>query len=317
VTPADATALGAVLLGERVRSAVRLSGGLLNHVFRLILDDGRSVILKHAPPHIASQPDIPLDPSRASFEAAALHWLQGRPETGFATPRLLAHDDAALVMSDLGVLPDLSAWLSSGGSPAVLGVLARVLRRLHEDGSAPLQHNLPIQQTRLVVQYQAIGGLLARAGVADAAALGERAVALGDVLLGVGDTFVMGDLWPPSVLVGPRGRLSLIDWEMSTTGRRCQDLGHLAAHLWLGAARQQLAPSLDATFLNAYGPVSPRDEEEVATHFAAEILVRTHGAFQPTPSDPPAVQSRALAEAVAVLRGRGSYWLRMVGPLGS
>ena len=45
----------------------------------------------------------------------------------------------------------------------------------------------------------------------------------------------MGDLWPPSVLVRPGGGLVLIDWEMCTRGQRCQDVGHLAAHLWLGA----------------------------------------------------------------------------------
>ena len=74
-------------------------------------------------------------------------------------------------------------------------------------------------------------------GVPDAAELGARARDLGRRLLEKGPDFVMGDLWPASVLVSRDGVLHVIDWELSTRGRPCQDLGHLVAHLWMGAGR--------------------------------------------------------------------------------
>ena len=48
-----------------------LSGGLMNHVWHIPAEP-HSVVVKHAPPHIASAPSIQLDDSRIIFEARAL-----------------------------------------------------------------------------------------------------------------------------------------------------------------------------------------------------------------------------------------------------
>jgi len=308
LTPAEARALAAAVLQVPATAAVPCRGGLLNEVFRVTLDGGRTVIVKHAPPHIASQPSVPLDPARSGFEADALRALSGRAAPRLRTPRLLGQRGHSIVIEDLGDLPDLRAWLSSGGDRGVIDTLARGLCALHARDDTPHTHNLPIQQTRLVVQYQSIGPTLAALGVPDAAALGQRAVALGEALLAPGDTFVMGDLWPPSVLVD-RGRLSLIDWEMSTRGRRCQDVGHLVAHLWLDAARGTIPAGLAARFLDAYGPLPAPDRAQVAVHAAAEVLVRVAGPFSADPPDPPRVQRAALDFALTALR-QGTLCLR-------
>ena len=72
MTPEQACAHVGKRLGRAALSAEPLSGGLLNHVYRVYLDDQSTVVLKHSPPYVASAPQIPLDPGRSRIEATAL-----------------------------------------------------------------------------------------------------------------------------------------------------------------------------------------------------------------------------------------------------
>ncbi len=284
------------LLGRPVAAATRLSGGLLNDVFRVVLaDDGSTVVAKHAPPFVAAAPDIPLDPHRATVEARALAAV-GPPWV----PRLLAQARGFLVMEDLGPLPHLGRWLAGGGDPAVLDALGAWLAR-HHARPAPALDNGGVQQTRHAVQHSKVGGWLAAARVADAEALGARVAALGAAWLAPGPAFLMGDLWPPSVLVRPEGALRIIDWELAVRGWPAQDLGHLTAHLWLGARLDGLAPGLHRRFLAAYGPVSAAATAALWTHAGAEILARTVGAFA-RPGLDAAARAQLVADAAHMIR---------------
>jgi len=295
-------------LGLDTAAAVALSGGLMNHVHRVWRADGAgSVIVKHAPPHVASAPGIAVDPARSGFEARALRWLATRLDRRVRVPRLLDEAPGVLILEDLGDVPDLGRWLTAGGDPVVVEHLGDWLRVLHVDVAAPGQANTAVQATRLAVQYGAVGGWLLEHGVRDAAVLGERARALGARLLESGPTFVMGDLWPASVRVAQDGALQLIDWEFSTRGRPCQDLGHLAAHLWMGAQAGQWRPGAARRFLRAASATSSTRADEVAIHFACEVLIRTLGPFRSSgslagrvSSDP--VLLEVVATAVETLR---------------
>ncbi len=261
--------------------AERLHGGLLNHVFRVRATEGRprSVIVKHAPPHVATAPHIPLDQSRARFEAAALLAAQGRPSRSIGSPVLRAAEGATLAMEDLGDAPDLATWLLGGGDRKVLTDLGIGLRGLHQRSDAPALFNQPVQRTRLDVQYRQVGRLLHETGVRDADVLGARALALGERLCEPGHCWVHGDVWPASVLV-VRDRVVLIDWELTTRGHRCQDLGHILAHLWMLTERRDLDPTACRRLLGAYGPISDADMEDTAVHMGCEILARSIGPFQ-------------------------------------
>ncbi|PSQ98503.1 MAG: phosphotransferase [Bacteroidetes bacterium QS_9_68_14] len=296
---------------------MRLPGGLLNEVWRV---NGRaqstpsSLVAKHAPPHIASQPEVPLDPERVAFEARALRaFAPGGALADLATeatrpPRPLDYDAAThtLLMEDLGTPPALGAWLR-GGPPAqdaqaVGKRLGRFVGRLHartrgDDALREAFDNRAMQETRHAVQYRAVGELCEAGGAPDAEALGARAEAMGKRFIEPGDCLVMGDLWPPSVLLRePSGSaLRLIDWELCHYGRPAQDVAHLAAHLWMHAHR---APSREActaaeaaqrAFLDAYRDalgeaaatlLTPQALADCAVHFGAEILVRAVGPFQ-------------------------------------
>jgi hypothetical protein len=288
----------------------RLPEGNLNIVWR-VPGTPESIIAKFAPPYIAANPDVPLDPSRLVFEARSLEALApDGPLTAVCSehvrpPRPLSmHTDPhVLLMEDVGPHPTLGRWLRDVGTPQagtrigrqVGGFIGRLHAATREDERlADRFDNQPVQQTRLAVQYEAVDEMLTTAGVEDAVALGERAVALGTRLLVPGVCLTMGDLWPPSVLVVEDG-LRIIDWELAHYGHPAQDIAHLAAHLWMqghrapGATTARTARHMLAAFLDAYrdalGPCAEalftsQALNDAAIHFGAEILVRTVGAFQ-------------------------------------
>ena len=326
---AAACAPGIRLLGPWERL-----GGLVNVVHRVRAEPISSVIVKHAPPHLASAPEIPLSPARLAFEHAALRALAPGAELAGAlgsrvrAPRVLGADleAAVLVLEDFGARPDLATALSAQPPADVaLHALGAAIGGLHarSAGRAELARtfdNADVQATRLRVQYEPVGERLAAAGVADAAALGARATALGRALLAPGRCLVMGDLWPASVLACG-GDLGLIDWEFAHYGRPLQDVAHLAAHLWMHeqrAARGETARAFArarADFLQGYArgiAAAPElfgaaELADAAVHAGCEILARTLGPFRAgflydglRPGDP--ALARAVAQAVAELR---------------
>lgn len=312
-----------------VDTPIRLPEGNLNLVWRVIGEE-RSVIVKYAPPYIATAPDVPLDPSRLSIEARCLEALSPDGELAsiagaeVRAPHLLHVDEDAnvLVMEDLGDLPTLDRRLRDSkaedlrSAASLLGErLGAFIGRLHATthGRATYEEafeNRPMQETRHAVQYQGVTEMLERGDVSDAEVLGARAEGLGEGLLEPGRCLTMGDLWPASVLVeGDEPRL--IDWELAHYGRPLQDVAHWWAHLWMQehraprAAVEEAVAALRSSFLDAYQePLgaekkelwTAREKRDAAVHFGAEILVRAVGPFQEgyvyagLPPDHPAVQ---------------------------
>ena len=292
----------------------RLGGGLLNEVWRVPGQRGsrpRSVIAKHAPPHIASRPEVPLDSERIAFEALALGAfapggaLEELAGEAARPPRPYAFDESAhlLLMEDVGTPPALDEWLRTSPpaseAEAAGKQLGNFIGQLHartagDPAFRDAFDNRAMQETRLTVQYRAVGDLCEAAGLDDAETLGRRVEALGERFIQSGTCFVMGDLWPPSILMAEEGA-RLIDWELCHYGRPAQDVAHLAAHLWMQAHR---APSPEAraaveafreAFFDAYHDVlgkartallTPQALADCGLHFGAEILVRALGPFQ-------------------------------------
>ena len=288
----------------------RLPEGNLNVVWRVPGDP--SVIVKYAPPYVAANPDVALDPSRLAIEAECLRALDAGGDlhdlttSALRPPRLLDANRAqhVLVMEDVGNVPTLGRWLRGTPAPtqrraeSIGAHLGRFIGRLHRrthhaaDRAARFD-NRAMQQTRHAVQYEAVGDLL-REHVSDAEALGQRAEAVGRQFLTPGRCLTMGDLWPPSVLVLPDA-LRLIDWELAHFGQPEQDVAHVDAHLWMQAHRaphdaakraaQALRSSFHAAYPSALGKVSSdlltdAMQRRSAVHVGAELLVRTVGRFQ-------------------------------------
>ena len=310
-----------------------LSGGYLNFVWR-VNGDPEPVVVKFAPPYIASIPEIQLDPRRIVIEARCLEAfgahgaLSAAGNDAVRPPRLLDFDERShiLVMEDIGEPPGFGTWLQQKAhrehSAAQIGHdLGQFIGALHagsynNQSLAERFDNTAIQRTRLEVQYRAIRDLCVRAGLSDAEALGRTAAVLGELLQKPGLYVIMGDLWPPSILVAPGG-LRIIDWELAHFGRPSQDVGHLVAHLWMHIHRaptKSAAARAQATlhgFLVSYRWTLGRRFDEVfgaagiresAIHLGAEILVRAVGAFQNgylyqglSPNDPSVQEAAGIA----------------------
>ena len=283
-----------------------LPGGLMNHVWKVPCDP-EPVILKHAPPYIATVPDIELNDSRIIFEAEALQAfseedaLSSVPTPSTRPPKLLfRHDEShVIVTEDIGESIDLTVWLShsqnkNGRFGSFLGQFIGALHNESFNAAAFAQrfNNHPIQQTRYTVQYESVGSLCSEAGIEDAEDLGLKARQLGTRLLQEGSCVIMGDLWPASIHITPNG-LRIIDWEFVHYGNPAQDLAHLAAHLWMLQHRlpesKESVLSFWKQFIEAYeleisqihdALWTPPIFEDASIHFGSEILVRTIGPFK-------------------------------------
>ena len=283
-----------------------LSGGLMNHVWQIPALP-YSVVVKYAPPYIASAPSIKFDDSRIIFEARALEafdsngLLNALRSEAIRPPKLISRDDQThtLILEDIGDDVDLAVWLSHTESKdfSFATLIGKFIGLLHkesfenEDLKASF-NNTPIQDTRKQVQYDAIGALCAEANLPDSEFLGNQAKELGRRLLEPGVCMIMGDLWPPSIRVTPQG-IRIIDWEFVHFGNPAQDIGHLGSHLWMLQhripARKEAIIGFWHSCIQAYKNATrdifselwkPEFCTDAAIHFGAEIIVRTLGPFQ-------------------------------------
>ena len=251
-----------------IESVTPLSGGLVNHVFRVVGEHGQ-LVAKHAPPHVAAAPDIALDPSRLKVETAALEMVAACATPNVRAPRVLAyHEDAnVLLMEDLGVLDDLFAL---GNPIAAFDTLATFLRHVH----ALQPYDLPtfgIHESRAQNQYRPLTEVVS-------GPLKRELEWAADYFASPATGLVMGDLWPASVLVSPP-KFFIIDWEFATHGHVEQDVAHLAAHI-----RMRWGLETELAWLASYdvGAWTPTQHRAFRVHRAAEILQRTIGAFAGT-----------------------------------
>lgn len=292
-----------------------LSGGLLNQVWRVRGRPGsvpETVIVKWAPPYIASAPEVPFDPARLAVEASALQafssgGLLAAVDTRDVRPPLFygfEEEESLLFMEDAGPFPNVAGWLNGVSvteqdvdrTGAALGAFIGSLHRIsaRQPELRKVFDNRSIQATRLDLQYSQIGKYAHLAGLRDAETLGQTALVLGKRLQEPGYCVIMGDLWPASIIPTDSG-IRIIDWELAHYGRPAQDIGHLTAHLWMQFHRAQnhrfanFVWLLLRRFLESYRKALGSDFErlfglggleESAIHFGSEVLTRTVGIFQ-------------------------------------
>ena len=293
---------------------IPLSGGLLNFVWRVNGRSGsspESLIAKWAPPVIASSPGVQLDPHRILIEAKVLEaFSQDGIFAELATnkvrpPHFIKLDSSrhVLLMEDVCQCPALGQWIQSPHDKEdakMIGTsLGEFVGQLHRFTSWHLEfrsafNNQTIQQTRLDVQFSKISDYAKKAGLTDADQIGCTTLAFGELLQKPGKVLIMGDLWLPSIFV-MGDELRIIDWELAHYGRPSQDIGHLAAHLWMyhhrhpGSHAAKNARIILEAFLLAYRvalgecfvPVFGEEGiRQSAIHFGSEVLTRTVGRFQ-------------------------------------
>jgi 5-methylthioribose kinase len=301
-----ATISGGLPKFERVGSLESIQGGNLNHVWRLH-GKNRNLIIKHAPPYIASNPEVPLDSNRINFEAKALKLFEPEEKLHLLAsdqirpPECLLYkaDQSLLIMEDIGPVPTIDSWINEAGDLVALGeLLGRFIGLLHkttfnDPNLGNKFNNKSIQQTRNQIQYQPAADYAGKIISIRNTNLKTRTRALGETLLKPGKCLVMGDLWPASILI-ENNNLRLIDWEFVHFGRPLQDVGHFAAHCWMQAHtssshKAHLWKKLWLSYWQKYqkttGDLFKKlfNKEEhtfMTTHIGAEILIRATGPFK-------------------------------------
>jgi 5-methylthioribose kinase len=293
---------------------VKLSGGLLNYVWRIRGETGSifpSLIAKWAPPFIASNPQIQLDPGRIIIEANALKTFGKSGSLSHLTnekirlPEFVWMDTThnILIMEDVCNCPDLAEWIQlSQENEKVYSIgksigtfIANIHKYSANQSDLGLQFlNQRIQKTRLEVLYQNVKMYAQKAHLENVDDVGNAALAYGKLLQAPGNVIIMGDLWLPSIIVSGE-ELRIIDWELSHYGRPSQDVGHLAAHLWMHTHRPPSKFTADNArlilqgFLESYRTTLGKDFDQIfgvdgvqesSIHFGSEILARTVGYFQ-------------------------------------
>ena len=286
---------------------VELSGGNLNYVWR-VPGNPYNVIVKHAPPFIASNPEESLNPDRLWFEALALRLFieNGRlsylSNKDISAPHFYGYDSEKnmLLMEDIGSESTLfSDYMFRDYDDFMPAILGKFIANLHRQtaGKSFFKdsfQNINIQKTRLQVQYRGAGRFLENAGIEPDPVAVKNAERLGEKLLSPGKCLVMGDLWPSSILIDGH-KMRLIDWEFCHYGRPFQDIAHFVAHCklhteasdhkkWSGQIQQ-----FQNHFLNSYKSTLGSFYEELFDdielrgfniHYAMEILIRTVGVFK-------------------------------------
>ncbi|MFU8859453.1 MAG: phosphotransferase [Cyclonatronaceae bacterium] len=283
-----------------------LTGGNLNHVFR-VGGSPDPVIVKHAPPYIASAPDVPLHPGRLTFESKALHALLPGgllAEITAAVPRVappawIAFDaeQNLLAMEDLGEYPSITDAFDQGNCKPTSGTqLGRFIGRLHAetygcDKCKKMFSNSGVQQTRHKVQYLPAAEWLAHHHPNEKESA-DRIIELGLQLQQPGYCLIMGDLWPPSIMV-QQNQLRLFDWEFVHYGHPLQDVAHIAAHFLMWSI---VHPDIKRNVLDCWHFFWDAYQHQIANipallnemkeqsgfplHVGAELWIRSLGPFR-------------------------------------
>lgn len=281
-----------------------LTGGTANFVYRVSLQDGRTVVYKHAASYLHSNKDFPFDPARMDYESQALEILPAPLKTRL--PNSIVHavdkhnydqpakllcieDGGARNLKDSYSKEDLSigkvgselgSWIA-----AVHECSARI--SLSPSNQNDLQANNPIGVAIYRYSYNNLANALKDFGH-DADYGNFINEEFGSKLATDNECICHGDFWPGNVLVRSRhdGRrsvdLTVVDWEMTRRGTSATDVGQFAAEAFL-LDRFRGGKGLLPSFLDAYA-LARKDSlhlgkcwiKRMAAHWAV------HVAFWPT-----------------------------------
>lgn len=234
-------------------SSSLLSGGLVNFVHRLRFEDGSTAVLKSYPPFIAFYRSISLSQNRYFVEKKALEslssqsWLSKNPDSIIRTPKILFSDDESfvLIMEDAGENCDtLFNLLTTEAEiedkfieliPKEIKIFSNFLTK--ETGLTPNGNEIFVRVWQIVETYfsQLWSKMTKELQLEKEMELYlEKSKEIFKYKNSTDGVFVMGDLWPSSILIDQKNKLIwVVDWEAARFETNTRDLEQLLANLWL------------------------------------------------------------------------------------
>ncbi|RMZ95298.1 hypothetical protein BpHYR1_021778 [Brachionus plicatilis] len=238
---------------SRLVSANLLTGGLVNFVHRLRFEDGSTAVLKSYPPFIAFYRTISLSQNRYFVEKTALEalssqpWLNKNPNSIIRTPKVLFSDDESfvLIMEDAGdKCETLFNLLASDVQlddnfieliPKEVKIFVNYLSK--ESGLTPNGNQIFVKVWQIVEEYfsQLWSNMTQKLQLEKEMELYlEKSKEIFKYKDSMNGVFVMGDLWPNSILIDQENKfIWIVDWEAARFETSTRDMEQLLANLWL------------------------------------------------------------------------------------
>ncbi|MDI1491814.1 MAG: hypothetical protein OHK93_003025 [Ramalina farinacea] len=289
-----------------------LSGGSCNFVFRLTPTDPQAsrdashsgitkttLILKHAQPYTAQNPNHAFPTSRMDLEHVVLTTLtQLLPSNQRVAPVRVKDYDAenhVLTIHDGGTDTLKAAYvtLDTETIQRTGGEVATWLSQLHTSTVKPTDSiassswwrtwdNDHLSKSIYRFSYNAIGPTLSQHGYGEEGRrLGERINEIYGAALRTDDEAIChGDFWPGNVLLNLHPHMSatatiphltIVDFEMSRRGNPATDVAQFAAEAWLLDTFRGSKGLLPA-FLERYGEFNRVEVERVVVHMGAHLV---------------------------------------------
>ncbi|KAJ1940543.1 hypothetical protein FBU59_003779 [Linderina macrospora] len=251
-------------------SVTKLTGGLVNYVWRLADSSGKTAILKYADKQLSSYPEMAFSVERMKYEVRGLSLFNSAPSSteldalsrlsadlvpteGVHVPRLL-HVDLSVpfvVLEDIGDHKGYEDWCATKPALAdieyVCGKIGEWIAHLHGFGHkhldqlVPLMTNTPAREMLKDVLYSDTSSRwLKHTEYADkdkiAQLVMEFSQAVGRRVSGEvrpqDRVLLFGDMWSGSVMFDSETRqINIIDFEFATIGLIYGDVAHFVAHL--------------------------------------------------------------------------------------
>jgi hypothetical protein len=222
-----------------------------------------SVVLKYAPPYMASDPSIPLDTIRQDIEARALMLLDPKSESALPVsslflkypnikiPQFIHHDfeERVLIMTDLGSsIVAIDNWLAQepGPSPEDVARIAKDLGRftaefviLTSEPDAEVLSLLPSNSGMKEYVVNNLTDVFLTHGVHDAETLIERMENATRDSREMESCLGMVDLWRNNIVIDSDKNVCIMDWEYFGLSNASCDISMLGAFFLFIFARYQ------------------------------------------------------------------------------
>ncbi|ETV75073.1 hypothetical protein H257_10672 [Aphanomyces astaci] len=276
-----------------VATAIQLSGGMVNYVWRLTLTDASTVILKHFPPSLRVNPAFAFPQERCELEYIALRAATSQfPQAKWSAPIPYSLDAANYVILEQD-MPGVSLfdllkqevdqplstsdfeWIASSLLTFLTDVKSLVVSDMSIYANSPLtpvMNRMYLRNLTRMIDFDIPHpqDWLDRAAACDLVAT---------------DSFLFGDFWPSSILVDvSHKRVAIIDWELARTGHFGLDLTQMMANLALmgrgqgynNAAANNMATAIVAAWKRATSGADTFDFEAAYVKRVVQLSQYSH-----------------------------------------